>query len=253
MRPLSLLASLMFAGLAACASQSPEAKPTAMAKDMPSPAAMATDAETQGDWKSAARHWEQAAAAAPEDRTIALRTVRALRLSSSCGRASSYLERLFKTDAESADVLLETGKCHLVSGRYQAAEAALSAALTVAPESWEVETVLATTYDLMERSETARTHHERAESLAPHNSLVLSNQGLSRALAGDLPGALTVMRRAAAEPSAPARVRMNLAFLEAVNGRGDVAAMMARQEASGDADSVKLLQRISAAVNRANS
>src|SRR3954464_14096490 len=107
MRSLPILLSLICAGLTACAGhQQAQTKPAALAKSMPSPSAMAADAESQADWKSAARHWEEAAAGAPDDRTIALRTVRALRLSNSCGRASSYLERLFKMGAENADVLL---------------------------------------------------------------------------------------------------------------------------------------------------
>ena len=41
--------------------------------------------------------------------------MRALRLSNNCGRASSYLERLFKTGAENADVLVETGSLHALA------------------------------------------------------------------------------------------------------------------------------------------
>jgi Flp pilus assembly protein TadD len=251
MRSILAVTSIAIIALAGCADHSPT-KPQ-LARDMPAPSVMAMDAEMQGNWTDAARHWEQAAAAAPDDRAIALHTVRALRLASACGRASTYLERLFKNGAESADVFLETGKCHLVSGRYQAAEAALTAALAANPASWEAETVLGTVYDLMDQPDAARPHHERAAQLAPHNAMVLSNAALSRALAGDLHGALDLMRRAAAEPGAPARVRMNLAFLEAVSGNGDVAGMMARQEAGTDLENVKLLKRIAGTVHRAES
>ena len=232
------------AGLAACAAR----QPRSVAQNLPPAGTMADDAESRGDWPAAARHWENAAAAAPSDRQAALSAARALRLANACGRAAPYLQRLRQAAPDDRNVLLEAGKCHLVSGRYDAAEAAFKAALVSDPASWEAETVLGMTYDLMERPREAMVHHDRALALAPTQPMVLSNKALSLALAGDLATALTVMRAASAQPSASGRVRMNLAFLEAIAGHGDVAAMMARQESS-EGEGATLLQRIAAAAH----
>lgn len=233
---------LVAASLSACAGNRDVRNDLANA--MPAPAVMAADAESRGDWSGAARHWERAAASAPEDRALLLHTVHALRRANSCGHAQDYLQRLQTKDAESVDILLESAKCHLLSGRYEAAEIGLTTAVSLAPKNWEAETILGLTYDLMERADTARLHHDRAATLVPANPMVLSNKAMSLALTGDITGALAVMRRAAADANAGQRIRMNLAFLEAVAGNGEIAAMMVRQENSTDAENAKLLQRI---------
>jgi Flp pilus assembly protein TadD len=233
---------LVVTSLSACAGSRDSKSDLSAA--MPPPAVMAADAEGRGDWAGAARHWERAAAAAPEDRSVLLHAVHALRRSNACGHAQDYLQRLQSKGAESVDVLLESAKCHLISGRYEAAETGLSTAISLAPKHWEAESMLGLTYDLMERPSSALPHHDRAALLAPANPMVLSNKAMSLALGGDIKAALGVMRRAAAEPRAGGRIRMNLAFLEAVAGNGEVAAMMVRQEGAADAESAKLLQRI---------
>ena len=81
---------------------------------------------------------------------------------------------------------------------------------------------------------------------------MLANKGLSLALAGKLPEGLGVMRAAAAIPGAPARVRVNLAVLEALNGDGDRAATILSQESMDDkTDGVAQLQRLAKSAKRA--
>jgi Flp pilus assembly protein TadD len=149
-----------------------------------------------------------------------------------------------------AAVLLEPGKCHLVSGRFDAAQAAFEAAVKADGKSWEAESMLGVALDYEEHSAEALVHHDRAVMLAPDNAVALSNKGLSLALGGHLDQALAVTRQAAVHPGAPARVRANLALLEAVAGNGDVAAMIARQESDPDRETIRLLQRIAAAAKK---
>lgn len=54
--------------------------------------------------------------------------------------------------------------------------------------------------------------------VSPDNISILNNLGLSRALGGDLPGAEQSLRQAAAAPSAPAKVRQNLALVVGIKG-----------------------------------
>jgi Flp pilus assembly protein TadD len=225
--------------------------PTAdTASVMPSSAEMAQEAERRGDWSTAARHWQGIVDAQPANRPAVLALVRSLRFTNNCGRAAPYLERLRVSGAaDDLDARLETGKCHLVSGRLDAAEATLREAIADHPDSWEAQTVLATTLDHMEEHREALVHHDRAVTLAPDNAIAISNKAISLALSGRLDDALILLRMAAGRANAPSRVRMNLALLEAVAGNGDIAVMMARQEVQGQgqAESVRLLERIAAA------
>lgn len=211
---------------------------------------LAEDAERHGDWAGAAKYWETEVQAAPRDRAAALSLVRALRRSNACGRAGAYFDKMRADTPRDTAVLLEAGKCHLVSGRFGAAQAAFEAAVKADGKSWEAESMLGTALDYEDRSSDALIHHDRAVALAPRNAVALSNKGLSLALGGHLDQALAVTRQAATQPGAPARVRANLALLEAVAGNGDVAAMIARQESEPDQETQRLLQRIAAAARK---
>ena len=212
---------------------------------LPSQKALAFEAERRGDWPAAASHWERTTQSSLEDKTITLALVRALRLSGACGRAAPYLSTLLSNHGSDFQVLLETGKCHLVSGRLDAAVSTLDQAIEAGPMNWEAETVMATALDHLERPHDALVHHDRALELAPGNAIILSNKAISLALDGKLDLALTLMREASAKPDAISRVRLNLAFLEAISGNMEFAALMAEQEIAGDGnETIKLLKRI---------
>jgi Flp pilus assembly protein TadD len=238
-----VLSAAALLALAACGGGATPPKPGEQSSRM-----LALDAEQHGDWIGAVRYWEREAAASPKDRTVTIALVRALRHTNACGRAAPYIEQL--AQSKDASALIEAGKCHLVSGRFTVAATVLEAAAKADPKSWEAETVLAVALDYQQHHEEALAHHNRAALLAPKNPVVLSNKALSVALAGHLPQAVALMQAAAAMPGASARVRMNLALLEAVSGNGDIAAMMSRQEGDADADTAKLLQRIADEANQ---
>lgn len=183
------------------------------------------------------------------DRSAAIATVRALRVAGDCARAAPILERLQQEAPVDLDVMLETAKCEFVAGRFARAVEVLAAAVKIHPGSSEAETVLGASLDHMERPAEARVHHDRAVVLAPASAVALSNKAISLALGGELDQALALMRKASALPDAPARVRLNLALLEAVAGNGDVAAAMAKQETL-DPEAARLLERIAAAAKR---
>lgn len=235
--------------LAACATGGP-AGGEGVASVMPKPLAMATDAESRGDWEGAARHWAKVVEADGANRDARLALSRALRLSGRCGPAATAVSPLLTAGPDDAEALVESAKCHLVSGRPEGALGQLTAAVDAAPESWEAETTLAVTLDRLGRHAEAQLHHDRALELVPDKPIVLSNKALSLAMAGRLPDSLDLMRRAAAVPGAPARVRLNLAVLEALSGRGDRALTIASQELiDGKPEKLDLLKRIADAAS----
>lgn len=240
--------------LSACANGIPENETQTVKSLMPKPAEIAADAERRGDWQLAARNWHSAYDAAPDNREVALSLARSLRLSGTCGPAVSVLGGLLAKNPADADALLESAKCQLVSGRPEAAEQQLRATIAGVPESWEAETTLGVTLDRMGRHTEALAHHDRAAELVPDKPIVLSNKALSLALSDRLPDALALMRRAASMPTAPMRVRMNLAMLEAVSGHDDRALTIASQEALTDkSESLTLLRKIAEAAGKPGS
>lgn len=218
--------------LAGCAGlqNSDETPNNSLGSVLPSANAQAADAERRGDWDAAARDWRAALDRQPDDRTIMLSLARALRLSGNCGQSMTVVGRMLTKATNDAEALVESAKCHLVSGRPEAAETQLVSAIELAPDSWEAETTLGVVYDSLGRFAEAQAHHDRALALAPDKSAVISNKALSLSLGGRLDEAVALMRRAAAQPDAPARVRMNLAMLEAMAGNGDRASTIAAQE-----------------------
>lgn len=245
---ISILATTL--SLAACATGGQGPAGDGIASVMPKPLDMAVEAERRGDWEGAARYWAQLVDADASDRPARLALSRALRLTGRCGPATGAIAPLLTAGTGDAEALTESAKCHLVSGRPEGALAQLQAAVAAAPESWEAETTLAVTLDRLGRHAEAQSHHDRALELVPEKPIVLSNKALSLALAGRLSDALPLMRRAAAIPGAPSRVRLNLAVLEALSGQGDRAQTIASQELMDDkTEKLQLLKRMADAAS----
>jgi len=234
------------AGLAGCAAL-PGGQPS-VGEALPPPRVMAAEAEQRGDWSAAARHWQNVQSSARDDRSVTLSLVRALRLSGSCGTAQPHLAQLLGADGKDPDALMEAAKCHLVSGRPEAAEATLATMLEAKPDSWEAHTTMGVVLDRAGRTDEARAHHDQAVRLGNGRPTALANKGLSLALSGKLDEGLAIMRSAAAMPNAPARVRVNLAVLEALAGDGDRAATILSQENVEDkTDGIAQLKRMARA------
>lgn len=238
--------------LSGCALDGAQGPNTDLASLLPPARDMAISAERRGDWTTAAQNWQSVVQSAPEDREARLSLARALRLTDRCGPATSALTPLLTNVEPDAGALVESAKCALVSGRPEAAEAQLRTALESAPELWEARSALAVTLDRQGRHEEAQVHHDQALILAPGKPIVISNKALSLALAGRLDEGVALMRQAAAIPGAPARVRINLAMLEAMSGSTDRASTILSQELITDkADTMGLVRRIAETSGRA--
>jgi Flp pilus assembly protein TadD len=84
--------------------------------------------------------------------------------------------------------------------------------------------------DQMGRHGEAQRYYVTALKIVPEEPSVLSNLGLSYALAKDLPNAETTLRRAAARRPVNPRVRQNLALVVGLQGRLAEAETIARAE-----------------------
>jgi Flp pilus assembly protein TadD len=76
----------------------------------------------------------------------------------------------------------------------------------------------------------AAAAYQAALVLAPGDTAILSNYGLSVGMAGDLPRAETLLRQAVQNPVAPAQARQNLALIVGLQGRFNESEQLASRD-----------------------
>lgn len=154
----------------------------------------------------------------PGDATVTLGLARNLRTLGRTEDALKALDDTLRHTGPQAPLLAERGKVLLAGGQAERALAPLREAAGLAPGDWQVANALGIAHDRLERFDEAETAYRQALALSPDNPEVLNNLGLSRALAGDLPAGLALLRQAAAAPGLPPglrdNVRENLRLLE---------------------------------------
>ena len=192
----------------------------------------AAHAEASGDFRSAAAHYRTLFERAPPDRRIALRYARALRLSGEPRQAAAFLEQLPRDEKSGADVALELAKAYLSSDQLPIALRYLNQAKPLAPDNWEVLSLLGVISDYQGANAEARNYYNAALALSPDNSNVLNNLGLSLAMAGELDEAIAALEKAKDQPNASHHIRQNLALLLAMKGDGANAERFARKDLS---------------------
>jgi Flp pilus assembly protein TadD len=105
-----------------------------------------------------------------------------------------------------------------------------SIALTRRTKPDHILSVQGAVLDQMGRHADAQRYYLTALKMVPDEPSVLSNLGLSYALAKDLPNAEATLRRAAAHPPVDPRVRQNLALVVGLQGRFAEAETIARAD-----------------------
>ena len=101
-------------------------------------------------------------------------------------------------------------------------------ALAIDPADYRIYMGLGVSYDLLAQHSVAQAEYQLALVHQPGDLDVLSNLGLSQALAMDLPTAIDTLRKVVEDPRATARHRQNLALVYGLAGRNEEAARIAR-------------------------
>ena len=178
-------------------------------------AAEATGAEQNGDYATAARHYAALYQTNRSDLTVIEGLARNLRHGGELENARALLEEALGRLGPQGRLLLEKGKAEISQGKAELAVPTLQAAVQAAPGEWEPPATLAIALDRLGRFDEAATQYRAALARnAADNADIYNNFALSRALAGRLDEAKSLLRTAAALPNASSRVRGNLAFLE---------------------------------------
>lgn len=166
-------------------------------------------------------------------------------------KALHLLSQLVIADPDNPAVLSEYGKLLVETGNGSEAVAFLSRAALLSPNDWTLYSALGVAYDQAGATDKARLVYEAALKLKPGEAVVLNNYALSRAMAGDIAGAQTLIRMAATT-SAEEKVAGNMALIQRLAAAGSqtdpaaarhaVAAVQADDDAARTAQATQIFQ-----------
>lgn len=195
----------------------------------PAAGAGAIAGSPDGDLAEATRYWQDKFENDPSNRVAGINLARYLRASGRAAEAVGPMRQLSIAYPEDAGVMRELGKSLAASGSLDDALRVLDQVISTNNADWQLHSVRGTVLDQMGRGEEAQAAYQAALRIAPGEPEVLSNLGLSYALAGDLSRAEQVLRQAIDHPRASAKVRENLVLVLGLQGRFEEAEQVASE------------------------
>jgi Flp pilus assembly protein TadD len=160
----------------------------------------------------------------------ALQYAQALRRSGQRAQAVAVLEKASMERPRDRAVLGAYGRALAEAGNFDQALEVLERAHTPDQPDWHILSAQGAVLDQMGRHADAQRHYLTALKIAPEEPSILSNLGLSYALAKNLRDAEATLRRAAAHPPVDPRVRQNLALVVGLQGHFAEAESIARAD-----------------------
>jgi Flp pilus assembly protein TadD len=171
----------------------------------------------------------------PGEKTASIEYARALRALTRYSEAVAVIQTAAIKAPKDFDVLGEYGKALADAGQLPQAKDVLSHAYTPDAPRWDVMSVQGTVADRLGDHASAMQFYHDALKIAPGEPSVLTNMGLSLALAKQLPEAEEALKQAAGSPKADARTRGNLALVLALEGKYSEAETVGQADLSPDA------------------
>jgi Flp pilus assembly protein TadD len=171
----------------------------------------------------------------PGEKTASIEYARALRALTRYSEAVAVIQTAAIKAPKDFDVLGEYGKALADAGQFTQAKTVLSHAYTPDDPRWDVMSVQGTVADRLGDHAGAMQFYREALKIAPGEPAVLTNMGLSLALAKKLPEAEQALRQAVASSKADARMRGDLALVLALEGKFGEAETVGRADLSPDA------------------
>ncbi len=187
---------------------------------------------SQASLRSYSADWGRKHDADPGDRTAAINYARALRALTQYAQASAVLESAAIKHPYDREILAAYGKALGDAGRLKEAADVLARAHTPEHPDWTILSAQGTVADQMGDHAAALGYYQSALKIVPGEPTVLSNLGLSYALAKQLPAAEDTLRQAAGSERADMRVRQNYAMVLALEGKFAEAEAVARRDLS---------------------
>lgn len=234
-RTSALIATaLVVAATPAVAQQARLARPTAPAAVAAAPRApadaQARAAYDRADPLSRSVFWTEQAEIDPMDPVAGVKAAEALRELGRHQEAADMAQRVLLVQPTNYEAMLEVGRGHIARGQAFYGIQALERARDARPGDWRPWSLLGTAYEQVRRNDDARAAWAQALAISPENPNVLSNMAISAMSRGDMAGAEPLLRRAAAQPGASLKVRLNLAMALGLNGKLGEAEQMLRRD-----------------------
>jgi Flp pilus assembly protein TadD len=227
-RTICLLASTALVALLATTVSG--CKTTTRSTDTTGSIALPAGPRSETDWRRDVDVYGERYRTNNRDVDAAIRYAAALRGIGQRSQAAAVLEQAALINPKNRAVLGAYGRALADAGNYGQALEVLQRAHSPDQPDWRVLSVQGAVLDQLGRPEEARQHYESALRIVPDEPSVLSNLGLSYALAKDLPQAEATLRRAVDRPGADPRVRQNLALVVGLQGRFEEAEKIARAD-----------------------
>ncbi len=155
----------------------------------------------------------------PGEKITSIEYARALRALTRYSEAVAVIQTAAIKAPKDFDVLGEYGKALADAGQLTQAKDVLTRAYTPDDPRWDIMSVQGTVADRLGDHASAMQFYRDALKISPGEPSVLTNMGLSLALAKQLPEAEQALRRAAESPKADARMRGDLALVLALEGK----------------------------------
>jgi len=195
---------------------------------------LALSDRSAADWQRDIETYGKQYHADPNNVDVALRYAQALRATAQRAQAVAVLERASIQNPRNKIVIGEYGRALAEAGDYEQAFEVLGRAHSPDQPDWHILSAQGAALDQMGRHGEAQRYYLTALKIVPDEPSVLSNLGLSYALAKDLPNAETTLRRASTGHPVDPRVRQNLALVLGLQGRFAEAEEVARADMSPD-------------------
>jgi len=179
--------------------------------------------------------WTEQAELNPMDPVAGVKAAQAMRELGRYEEAADMAQRVLLVQPANVEAMLEVGRGHIARGQAFYGVSALERARDANPRDWRAWSLLGTAYEQVRRSQDAQSAWAQALALSPDNPDVLTNMAISAMTRGDTAAAEPLLRRAAAQPGASLKVRLNLAMALGLNGKMDEAEQMMRRDLPPDA------------------
>jgi Flp pilus assembly protein TadD len=211
----------------------PAAAPAAAARQ--SATAEVRAAYDRADALSRQIFWTDQAEINPMDPVAGVKAAQALRELGRFDQAAEMAGKVLLVQPANVEAMLEAGRAHIARGQAFYGIAALEGARNARPGDWRAWSLLGAAYEQVRRPEDARAAWAQALAISPDNPDVLTNMAISAMTRGDTATAEPLLRRAAAQPGASLKVRLNLAMVLGLTGHMAEAEQMLRRDLPPDA------------------
>lgn len=177
----------------------------------------------QSELEKATQYWGKELSKNPHDDKAAMAYARNLKAMGRKQEALGVLQQSYLHNSDNRELLSEYGRLALEMGQVGTAEKLLERADDPAKPDWRVLSARGTVLAKQGQYKEAINYFERARSLAPGQSSIVSNLAMAYTMDGHAAKGESLLRQAAEDPNADPRVKQNLALVMGLQGKSNEA------------------------------